>query len=174
MDDTRLTTHDDGRQAIAIGHLSDSGDLKRLSWCQEKRRWSVENNWKRIIFSDESKIMIGHDEWVYMWRKAGEGWWPDLVYERPQPKFEVMMWECISWFGPGTVTAVHGNINAIKYQDILEDHLWPVIAQNFSQGGYIFQDHNAPVHRARLTVAYIKLKIISRHSSGLPNHQTSI
>ena len=75
-------------------------------------------------------------------------------YERPRPKFEVMIWGCISWFGPGTVTAVNGNINAIKYQDILEDHLWPVIAQHFPQGGYIFQDDNAPVHRARSTVAY--------------------
>ena len=28
MDDARRTTHDDGRQPIAIGHLSDSGDLK--------------------------------------------------------------------------------------------------------------------------------------------------
>ena len=26
-DDARRTTHDDGRQPIAIGHLSDSGDL---------------------------------------------------------------------------------------------------------------------------------------------------
>ena len=27
-DDVRWTTHDNGRQPIAIGHLSDSGDLK--------------------------------------------------------------------------------------------------------------------------------------------------
>ena len=46
---------------------------------------------------------------------------------------------CISWFGPGTVTAVDGNINAIKYQDILEDHLWPVIVQHFPQGGIFFK-----------------------------------
>jgi hypothetical protein len=49
---------------------------------------------------------------------------------------------------------VDGNIPAIKYQNILEDHLWPVVAQHFPQGGYIFQDDNAPVHRARSTVTY--------------------
>ena len=65
-----------------------------------------------------------------------------------------MIWGCISWFGPGTVTAEDGNINAIKYQDILEDHLWPVIAQHFPQAGYIFQDDNAPVHGTRSTVAF--------------------
>ena len=30
MDDAQRTTHDDGRQPIAIGHLSDSGDLKKM------------------------------------------------------------------------------------------------------------------------------------------------
>ena len=61
-----------------------------------------------------------------------------------------MRWGSISWFVPGTVTAVNGNINLIKYQDILEDHLWRVIAQHFPQGGrgYIFQDDNAQVDRA--------------------------
>ena len=29
---------------------------KRLSWCREKRKLSVDNYWKKIIFSDESKI----------------------------------------------------------------------------------------------------------------------
>ena len=111
---------------------------KRLSWCREKRRWSVENNWKKIIFSKESKIMIGHDERV--WRKAGEGWRPDLVNQRPRLKFEVMIWGIfLVW--PGTVTVLNGNINAIKYQDILEDHLWPLVTQHFPQGGYIFQNH---------------------------------
>lgn len=127
---------------------------KRLSWCREKRRWSVENNWRKIIVSDESKIMIGHDDRVYVWRKAGEGWRPDLVSQKPRPKFQVMIWGCISWFGPGTVSPVDGNINANKYQDILEDNLWPVVAQHFPGGGYIFQDDNAPVHRARSTVEY--------------------
>ena len=46
---------------------------KKTVMCREKRRLSVENNWKRIIFLEESKIMIGHDGRVYVWRKAGEG-----------------------------------------------------------------------------------------------------
>lgn len=45
---------------------------KWLLWCQEKQRWSVENNWRKIIFSDESKMMIGHDEREYVWRKGGK------------------------------------------------------------------------------------------------------
>ena len=57
--------------------IGDKRSQQKKRRCQEKQRWSVENNWKRnwkrIIFSEESKIMIGHDERVYMWRKTGEG-----------------------------------------------------------------------------------------------------
>lgn len=129
---------------------------KRLAWCREKRRWTVQNNWNKVIFSDESKIMIGHDQRVHIWRKRNEGWRPDLVQPRAsQPRYEVMIWGCISWNGVGTITPVNGNINAEKYQDILEENLWPVIARHFPRGGYFFQDDNAPVHRARSTQEYI-------------------
>lgn len=36
--------------------------------------------------------MIGDDERVNVWRKTGEGWRPDLINQRPRPKFEVMIW----------------------------------------------------------------------------------
>lgn len=40
--------------------------------------------------------------------------------------------------------------SAVKYQEILENNLWPVLARHFSDGMYRFQDDNAPVHRARI------------------------
>jgi hypothetical protein len=46
-----------------------------------------------VIFSDESKVMIGHDECVHVWRQCGEGWRPDLVPSRDShPKYDVMIW----------------------------------------------------------------------------------
>lgn len=130
---------------------------KRLHWCREKRRLTVENYWNKVIFSDESKIMIGHDQRVYVWRKRDEGWRPDLVTpRRVQPCYQVMIWGCITWHGVGTLTAVDGNINADKYQQILDENLWPVLARHFAQGQYIFQDDNAPVHRARTTQDFLR------------------
>ena len=84
---------------------------KRLSWCREKRKLSVDNYWKKIIFSDESKIVVGQDSRIYtcIWRKRGEGWRPDLVEaRRAKPCFAVMIWGCITWHGVGTITAVEG------------------------------------------------------------------
>jgi hypothetical protein len=31
---------------------------KRLAWYLQKRRWTVNDNWKHIIFSHESQVII--------------------------------------------------------------------------------------------------------------------
>lgn len=62
-----------------------------------------------------------------------------------------MVWGCITYDSVGTLCLVDGNITALKYIDILDEHLWPVIARHFSDKPYLFQDDNSPVHRARIT-----------------------
>lgn len=127
---------------------------KRLSWCLARRNWSVQNEWKQVIFSDESQIVIGQNSRVYVWRSANEANRPECMCPSFQKRVTVMIWGCISWHGVGTLCKVNGNINAIKYQEILENNLWPVLARHFSDGMYRFQDDNAPLHRARIIEGY--------------------
>jgi hypothetical protein len=42
------------------------------------------------------------------------------------------------------------NVNAAKYIEILKDNLWPVIVRQYPEENHIFEDDNAPVHRARI------------------------
>jgi hypothetical protein len=37
---------------------------KRLSWCLERRRWTVNLPWNQVIFGDESQIVIGQNNRV--------------------------------------------------------------------------------------------------------------
>ena len=62
-----------------------------------------------------------------------------------------MFWGCITHEGVGTFTEVDGNINSQKYINILDTHLWPVIARHFPNNNYLFQDDNAPVHSSLAT-----------------------
>lgn len=113
-------------------------------------RWAVKNSWNKVVFSNESKIMIGHDQQIHFWCKRNEGSRPDLVEPRTsQTRYKVMIGGCISRDGIGTIIPVNGNINVEKYQDILEENLWPVIARHFLRDGYFFRNDNAPVHQAR-------------------------
>lgn len=57
------------------------------------------------------------------------------------------------WGEVGTLTAVNGNSNALKYQEI-EENLWPVSVRHFPADRYYFQDDNA-VHRERSTQEYV-------------------
>ena len=62
-----------------------------------------------------------------------------------------MVWGYVSQKGVGTLVKVDGNINAIKYIEILENNLRPVINRDIGNNQqYVFQDDNAPVHRARV------------------------
>ena len=66
--------------------------------------------------------------------------------------------------GVGTLCRVEENINSEKYIYILDTNLWPVIARHFPDGGYLFQDDNAPVHRYCITQEYIARNSIKNMS----------
>ena len=63
-----------------------------------------------------------------------------------------MFWGCISYNGTGTLTPVQGNIDSGKYIEVLDQHLWPLIAKEFPNGGWTFQEDNCPVHVSRQTI----------------------
>ena len=57
-----------------------------------------------------------------------------------------MFWACISYHGVEALTPVDGNFNTEKYISILDDNLWPIVAQHFGNRPWIFQEDNAPCH----------------------------
>ncbi|KAG1223514.1 hypothetical protein G6F67_009367 [Rhizopus microsporus] len=45
---------------------------KRLQWAEEHKDWTVDD-WKRVIFSDETKVnRFGSDGKAYAWKTPGE------------------------------------------------------------------------------------------------------
>ena len=63
--------------------------------------WTLDD-WKRVIWSDETKINhLGSDGRKWVWKKAGEGLSDRLV--EGTVKFNrgsVMVWGCMFWDGP--------------------------------------------------------------------------
>ena len=53
-------------------------------------------------------------------------------------QFSLMIWGCFTYYGVGTITVVDGNINAQKNIDIIDEHLWQVVARHFPRNNYIF------------------------------------
>ena len=150
--------HDLGYKRCAVGKrttISCVNRARRIQWCRNHTRWGVESDWKKIIFTDETKIVLGKDRKVYVWRKSDEKWKPEClgVYgaHSPQSNIATMFWGCITHKGTGVIVPVEGNINSRKYINILDECLWPVVTKDFGNDPWILQEDNCPVHVSRET-----------------------
>ncbi|CAG2213846.1 unnamed protein product [Mytilus edulis] len=144
--------HSDGfhkRSVKKKNRIREVNKKKRVAYCRGNLHKTVNAHWSKVIFSDECKVIIGQDSRVSVWRKVGEEWLTDCICPPSQRKYSLMIWGCITYHGVGTITVVEGNINALKYIEIIDNNLWPVVVRHFPDDNYVFQDDNAPVHRAR-------------------------
>ena len=126
--------------------------IKRRAFARSHIHWKTEEDWSRIIFSDETQVVIGQDKRFYVWRTNEEKWRPrclGIYKEKSVPLLSVMFWGCLTFEGVGTLGPVEGNINSRKYIEVLDEHLLPVIAKLPPDRAYIFQEDNATVHTSR-------------------------
>ena len=131
--------------------LSISHRKRRLAFAFKYQHWTVED-WKRVLWSDETKInRIGSDGQEYVWKRKGE----ELTSREIQGtvKFgggSLMVWGCIGWNGVGVLSEVEGRMDAEQYVAILEGGL----LQSMEDSGIpadevIFQQDNDPKHISR-------------------------
>jgi hypothetical protein len=109
-------------------------------------------DWKRVIWSDETKInRLGSDGRKWVWKKPGEGLSDRLV--EGTVKFgggSLMMWGCMTWEGVGLACKIDGKMDADLYTQILEDELQGTL-QYYGKlpEDVIFQQDNDPKHTSR-------------------------
>ena len=44
------------RKPIVISRVN---RIRRVSWCRQKLTWNVKDHWERVIFTDETQLVIG-------------------------------------------------------------------------------------------------------------------
>ncbi|GBC07625.1 hypothetical protein RclHR1_07590006 [Rhizophagus clarus] len=138
-----------GRAGKRKPFVSEANRKKRLEWCRERRDWDDE--WNFIIWSDESRFMIfQNDAHHWVWRKPHEKYDVDCLIPTVKSGNQgVMVWGCFAKDKIGPLIQVSGSINASVYMGILENTFLPFYNSLENNSQYIFQDDNAPVHRAR-------------------------
>ena len=125
----------------------------KVKWCKQRRGWTVDNYWKKVIFQMKVKSCLVQTTVFTFGEKTTKSTLL-LHCSRSEWKISLMIWECIFYDGVGPLTAVEGNINSAKYIDMLDKDLWPVVAWYFEGKEYLFMDDNAPVHRAHTVENY--------------------
>ena len=145
----------------------------RLEFAERHLEWTLED-WKRVIWSDETKInRLGSDGRKYVWKNVGEGLNDRLV--EGTVKFgggNLMMWGCMGWDGVGFATKIEGRMDAELYVEILDDELQQTLKYyNKTVADIVFQQDNDPKHTSKRP-RNGSLTMMLQSSSGLHNPLT--
>ena len=138
-----------GRVEVRNPLLRWQNKKKRLAWAVKHRRWTTEN-WKKVLWTDESKFEIfGSSRRVFVRRRVGKRMGPQCV--TPTVKHgggRVMIWGSFAGSRVGDLHRVTGTLNQKGDHSILKRHAIPSGLRLVRQGFILLQD-NDPKHTSR-------------------------
>lgn len=132
---------------------------KRLAWCNSHVLWT-QNEWKYIIFSDESHFQVIN-------RK--NRWFVHRTSEEKEAQFNfstkaqggggtVSVWGCFTAAGTGPLIVYEGRLNANAYIEVISEAL-PTLIDDIPlvhRTKYKFKQDNAACHTAKKTKSWLQ------------------
>ncbi|KAK9506085.1 hypothetical protein O3M35_008083 [Rhynocoris fuscipes] len=110
--------------------------------------------WSSVIFSDEKKFNLdGPDGFNYYWHDLRKE--KKMMSRRSHWGGGVMVWAAFNEKGKSQIAFISGKMNAISYQNVLQEFLFPFITL-LEEEQLIFQQDNAPIHTARSTKQWLQ------------------
>lgn len=122
---------------------------RRLQFAKDHINWSTQE-WKRILFTDETKInRLGSDGKQYVRRPPKCEYNPNYTtITLKHGGGNVVIWGCFSWRGVGPIHRVKGIMDQYMYINILENILQPYADEFMPVTWKLVQD-NDPKHTAK-------------------------
>ncbi|GFS87285.1 transposable element Tcb2 transposase [Trichonephila clavipes] len=136
------------RRPVRCVPLTPPHRRRRSLWCREHRNWR-DNEWGRVLFTDESRFSLSSDSHrILIWRERGSRNHPSNIIERDRYGGRgVLVWGGIML---GSRTDLHifdaGSVNGTRY---CNEILLPYVRLFRGAMGlqFLFMDDNAPCHR---------------------------
>ncbi|GFV96541.1 transposable element Tcb2 transposase [Trichonephila clavipes] len=136
------------RRPVRCVPLTPAHRRRRSLWCREHRNWR-NNEWGRVLFTDESRFSLSSDSHrILIWRERGSRNHPSNIIERDRYGGRgVLVWGGIML---GSRTDLHifdaGSGNGTRYcNEILLSYVRLFRGAMGLQ--FLFMDDNAPCHR---------------------------
>ncbi|KAG1316892.1 hypothetical protein G6F62_013213 [Rhizopus arrhizus] len=117
---------------------------RRLAWAKKYQNWTTDD-WRRVVFSDETKVNI----WGSDGFKHGGG--------------SLMMWGCMTYEGPGYACRIYdGTMYSDLYQHILDTTLRETMKYyDMDWSTAHFQHDGDPKHRSKSTIQWLNANRVS-------------
>ncbi|GFW06738.1 transposable element Tcb2 transposase [Trichonephila clavipes] len=136
------------RRPVRCVPLTPAHRRRRSLWCREHRNWR-DNEWGRVLFTDESRFSLSSDSHrILIWRERESRNYPSNIIKRDRyGGCGVLVWRGIML---GSRTDLHffdaGSVNGNRY---CNEILLPYVRLFRGAMGlqFLFMDDNAPCHR---------------------------
>ena len=156
-----LNEHDlHGRVSRPSFPFTSSDIRKRLSFANGYSHWT-EEDWDKVLWSDEAHIEMGQHGQVWVQRPVGEAFNPQYTHkDKTSHPSRVSIWACFSSYGVGGMEVWENyTMDKKMLRTILIKHLLPS-ASVFPSGQWYFQQDNARTHNSALVQDWL-------HSNGI-------
>ncbi|GFT54312.1 transposable element Tcb2 transposase [Trichonephila clavipes] len=151
------------RRPVLCVPLTPAHWRRRSLWCQEHRNWR-DNEWGRVLFTDESRFSLSSDSHrILIWRKRGSHNHLSNIIEKDRYGGRgVLVWGGIML---GSRTDLHifdaSSVNGTRYGN--EIFLPYVCLFRGAMGlQFLFMDDNAPCHRTVAAEQLLKSEVRSQ------------
>ncbi|GFT68098.1 transposable element Tcb2 transposase [Trichonephila clavipes] len=150
------------RRPVRCVPLTPAHRRRRSLWCREHRNWR-DNEWGRVLFTDESRFSLSSDSHrIHIWRERGSRNHPSNIIERDRYGSRgVLVWGGML----GSRTDLHifdvGSVNGTRY---CNEILLPYVRLFSGAMGlqFLFNDDNAPCHRTVAAEQLLESEDIAR------------
>lgn len=140
--------------------ISKTNLKKRLDFAKEHQNWTIDQ-WKNVLFSDESPIFLHWACKKLIWRRKNERFLPACMKGTVKHDKKINVWGCFAANGVGELHRIKGNMNAKMYHSILVKKMVPSAKKLFGNTKWIFQHDNDPKHTAGIIKNYLQNKNIT-------------
>jgi len=132
---------------------------KRYKWAKKYKDWTKEQ-WRKVIFSDESHFFVQGQRSQHVRRSSGEKIRDSHIDQCVKHPLKKMFWGCFSYYGVGSLHPVEGMMRSAQYIDVLQKRLVPELEKRFPDGSGIFQQDLAPCHTSKIVKNFMTEKNI--------------
>lgn len=137
--------------------LSKKNVQARLKFAKKHRDWTIDD-WKKVIWSDESKFnRYQSDGKQYCWKRPGESLQRRHIKETVKHGGgNVMAWGCFTWWKLGPLVKIDGIMKKEDYLSILQTHLTSFVNVCAYQSAELtFQQDGDPKHTAKVVKEWL-------------------
>lgn len=142
--------------------LTDQQKQERINHCRYMLEVFKEENFHKIIFTDEKPFDSDKSGHMNVYRPKGQRYEQDyVVHDSRSGHLSANYWGWISCAGPGEIIAAGRHFNSNAYLELLDGVAFPSIEAQFGDIQNIFFMHdNAPIHTARIVREYLESRRI--------------